>query len=157
MNLQIDAAPLILREVEILLVEDNPGDVLLTKEALLDGKVRNRFHWARDGVEAVAFLERKPPFSEAPRPDVIFLDLNLPRKSGHDVLSFIKSAPHLKRIPVVILTSSKAESDVLKSYDHFANCYVSKPVDLEKFMSVIQSINHFWLKVVTLPNETDET
>ncbi|WP_206732405.1 response regulator [Janthinobacterium sp. 17J80-10] len=157
MNLQSEATPGTLREVEILLVEDNPGDVLLTKEALLEGKVRNRLHWARDGVEALAFLECKPPFIEAPYPDVIFLDLNLPRKSGHDVLNFIKSDPRFKRIPVVILTSSKAESDVLKSYDHFANCYVSKPVDLEKFMSVIQSINHFWLKVVTLPNETDET
>ena len=157
MNLQREATPDTLREVEILLVEDNPGDVLLTKEALLEGKVRNRLHWALDGVEALAFLERKPPFIEAPHPDLIFLDLNLPRKSGHDVLTFIKSDSRFKRIPVVILTSSKAESDVLKSYDHFANCYVSKPVDLEKFMSVIQSINHFWLKVVTLPNETDET
>lgn len=146
-----------LKEVEILMVEDNPGDVLLTQEALQDGRVSNRVHWVKDGVEALAFLERKPPFEDAPLPDVIFLDLNLPRKSGHDVLSFIKSDPRLKRLPVVVLTSSKAESDVIKSYDRYANCYVTKPVDLDKFMAVIQSINHFWLTVVTLPNEEDET
>ncbi len=142
-------------EVVILLVEDNPGDVLLTKEALMDGKVANDIHWVKDGDEALAFLKKDAPFADVPRPDVIFLDLNLPRRSGHEVLSFIKSHDQLKAIPVVILTSSKAESDVLHSYQHHANCYVSKPVDLDKFMAVIQAIDHFWVKVVTLPGEQD--
>lgn len=145
------------KEVEILLVEDNPGDVLLTQEALLDGKVDNRIHWAKDGDEAIAFLEGRAPFENVPRPHVIFLDLNLPRKSGHEVLTFIKSDPRFRSIPVVILTSSKAESDILRSYDHYANCYVTKPVDLDKFMKVIRSIDHFWLKVVTLPHAENET
>lgn len=145
------------KEVEILLVEDNPGDVLLTKEALDEGKVGNRLHWVKDGVEALAFLEKKSPFTEMPTPDVIFLDLNLPRKNGHDVLAFIKSDHRFRRIPVVVLTSSKAESDILLSYDQHANCYITKPVDLDKFMSVIQAIDHFWLKVVTLPNDEEET
>jgi CheY-like chemotaxis protein len=144
------------REVEILLVEDNPGDVLLTKEALHDAKVDNRIHWAKDGDEAIAFLESRKPFENAPRPHVIFLDLNLPRRSGHEVLTFIKSDPRFKTIPVVILTSSRAESDILRSYEHYANCYVAKPVDLDKFMKVIQSIDHFWLKVVTLPITENE-
>jgi chemotaxis family two-component system response regulator Rcp1 len=144
-------------EVEILLVEDNPGDVLLTQEALLDGKVDNRVHWAKDGDEAIAFLEKRVPFENVPRPHVVFLDLNLPRKSGHEVLTFIKSDQRFKSIPVVILTSSKAESDILRSYDHYANCYVTKPVDLDKFMQVIRSIDHFWLKVVMLPHPENET
>jgi CheY-like chemotaxis protein len=144
------------KEVVILLVEDNPGDVLLTKEALQDGKVINAIHWAKDGDEALAFLTRQAPFNDAPHPDVIFLDLNLPRKSGHEVLSFVKSDQRLKRIPVVILTSSKAESDVLRSYEQYANCYITKPVDLEKFMSVIHAIDYFWLKVVRLPSEDDD-
>lgn len=146
-----------INEVEILLVEDNPGDVLLTQEALLDGKVDNRVHWAKDGDEAIAFLEKRAPFENVPRPHVVFLDLNLPRKSGHEVLAFIKSDQRFKSIPVVILTSSKAESDILRSYDHYANCYVTKPVDLDKFMQVIQSIDHFWLKVVMLPHPENET
>lgn len=145
------------REVVILLVEDNPGDVLLTKEALQDGKVANTIHWAKDGNEALAFLNKQPPFATVPYPDVIFLDLNLPGKSGHEVLTFIKSNARLKRIPVVILTSSKAESDVLLSYEHYANCYITKPVDLEKFMSIVQAIDHFWLKVVRLPSEEDDS
>lgn len=144
-------------EVEILLVEDNPGDVLLTQEALLDGKVDNRIHWAKDGDEAIAFLEKRAPFDSAPRPHVVFLDLNLPRKSGHEVLAFIKSDERFKSIPVVILTSSKAESDILRSYNQYANCYVTKPVDLDKFMQVIRSIDHFWLKVVMLPHSENET
>lgn len=151
MRLQSEA-----KEVVILLVEDNPGDVLLTKEALLDGKVSNTVHWAKDGDEALAFLLREPPFADVSRPDVIFLDLNLPRRSGHEVLVFIKSDERFKSIPVVILTSSKAESDVLHSYQHYANCYVTKPVDLDKFMAVIQAIDHFWVKVVTLPNDHDD-
>ncbi len=137
--------------VEILLVEDNPGDHRLTKEALHEGKVYNNLHWARDGVEALDFLMRRGRFADAPRPDIILLDLNLPKKDGRAVLSEIKQDPSLRSIPVVILTTSQAEEDVLKSYDLHANCYVTKPVDLEKFIVVVQSIDRFWLSVVTLP------
>jgi len=137
--------------VEILLVEDNPADVRLTQEALKEGKVYNNLHWAKDGVEALEFLRRKGKFAGAPRPDIILLDLNLPKKDGREVLQDIKNDDKLKRIPVVILTTSKAEEDVLKSYNLHANCYVTKPVDLEKFIQVVQSIDRFWLTVVTLP------
>ena len=138
--------------VEILLVEDNPGDVRLTKEALKEGKVYSNLHWAKDGVEALEFLRRQGKFADVPRPDIILLDLNLPKKDGREVLSEIKNDDDLKRIPVVILTTSKAEEDVLRSYQLHANCYVTKPVDLEKFIVVVQSIDKFWLTVVTLPN-----
>jgi two-component system, chemotaxis family, response regulator Rcp1 len=138
--------------VEILLVEDNPGDVRLTKEALKEGKVYSNLHWAKDGVEALEFLRRRGNFADVPRPDIILLDLNLPKKDGREVLAEIKSDDDLKRIPVVILTTSKAEEDVLRSYQLHANCYVTKPVDLEKFIVVVQSIDRFWLTVVTLPN-----
>ena len=137
--------------VEILLVEDNPGDYRLTKEALKEGKVYNNLHWAQDGVEAIDFLKRQGKHAEAPRPDIILLDLNLPKKDGREVLSEIKRDEDLRKIPVVILTTSKAEEDVLKSYDLHANCYVTKPVDLDKFIVVVQSIDRFWLTVVTLP------
>ena len=137
--------------VEILLVEDNPGDVRLTKEALKEGKVYNNLHWAKDGVEALEFLRRQGKHAKAPRPDIILLDLNLPKKDGREVLSVIKSDDRLKQIPVVILTTSKAEEDVLRSYDLHANCYVTKPVDLDKFITVVKSIDRFWLTVVTLP------
>jgi len=138
--------------VEILLVEDNPGDVRLTKEALKEGKVYSNLHWAKDGVEALEFLRRQGKFADVPRPDIILLDLNLPKKDGREVLSEIKNDDDLKRIPVVILTTSKAEEDVLRSYQLHANCYVTKPVDLDKFIVVVQSIDKFWLTVVTLPN-----
>ena len=138
--------------VEILLVEDNPGDVRLTKEALKEGKVYSNLHWAKDGVEALEFLRRQGKFAGVPRPDIILLDLNLPKKDGREVLSEIKNDENLKRIPVVILTTSKAEEDVLRSYQLHANCYVTKPVDLEKFIGVVESIDKFWLTVVTLPN-----
>jgi len=138
--------------VEILLVEDNPGDVRLTKEALKEGKVYSNLHWAKDGVEALEFLRRQGKFAGVPRPDIILLDLNLPKKDGREVLSEIKNDENLKRIPVVILTTSKAEEDVLRSYQLHANCYVTKPVDLDKFINVVQSIDKFWLTVVTLPN-----
>lgn len=138
--------------VEILLVEDNPGDVRLTKEALKEGKVYSNLHWAKDGVEALEFLRHQGKFAGVPRPDIILLDLNLPKKDGREVLSEIKNDENLKRIPVVILTTSKAEEDVLRSYQLHANCYVTKPVDLEKFIVVVQSIDMFWLSVVTLPN-----
>jgi two-component system, chemotaxis family, response regulator Rcp1 len=137
--------------VEILLVEDNPGDYRLTKEALKEGKVYNNLHWAQDGVEAIDFLKRQGRHAGAPRPDIILLDLNLPKKDGREVLSEIKGDDDLRKIPVVILTTSKAEEDVLKSYDLHANCYVTKPVDLDKFIVVVQSIDRFWLTVVTLP------
>jgi len=137
--------------VEILLVEDNPGDVRLTQEALKEGKVYNNLHWAKDGVEALEFLKQQGKHAKAPRPDIILLDLNLPKKDGREVLAMIKKDSDLKHIPVVVLTTSEAEEDVLKSYELHANCYVTKPVDLEKFIHVVQSIDRFWLTVVTLP------
>jgi CheY-like chemotaxis protein len=139
------------RPVEILLVEDNPGDERLTREALKEGKVYSNLHWAKDGVEAMEFLRRTGRFANAIRPDIILLDLNLPRKDGREVLEEIKSDAQLKCIPVVILTTSKAEEDVLKTYGLHANCYVTKPVDLDKFITVVKSIDAFWLSVVTLP------
>src|SRR5688572_1843624 len=137
--------------IEILLVEDNPGDEHLTREALKEGKVYSNLHWVKDGVEAIDFLRRKGKFQGAPRPDIILLDLNLPKKDGREVLQEIKSDDELKRIPVVVLTASKAEADVLRTYNLHANCYVTKPVDLEKFIVVVKSIDVFWLTVVTLP------
>ncbi len=139
------------RPVEILLVEDNPGDERLTREALKEGKVYNNLHWVKDGVEAMEFLRRTGRYAEAPRPDIILLDLNLPKKDGREVLQEIKTDTDLKRIPVVVLTTSKAEEDVLRTYNLHANCYVTKPVDLEKFIVVVKSIDVFWLTVVTLP------
>jgi two-component system, chemotaxis family, response regulator Rcp1 len=144
------------KDIEILMIEDNPGDVMLTREAFLEGKITNNLYWAKDGVEAIAFLTRQEPYTEAQRPDIILLDLNLPRKSGHEVLAFIKSEEHLKRIPVIILTSSKAEEDILLSYDLHANCYITKPVDLDKFLSIVQTIENFWLKIVTLADPDEE-
>ena len=139
------------RPIEILLVEDNPGDMRLTKEALKEGKVYNNLHWAQDGVEALEVLRREGKHAKAPRPDIILLDLNLPKKDGREVLSVIKNDDQLKHIPVVVLTTSKAEEDVVRSYNLHANCYVTKPVDLEKFISVVHAIDRFWLTVVTLP------
>ena len=137
--------------IEILLVEDNPGDVRLTKEALREGKVYSNLHTVKDGVEAMEYLRREGKYKDVPRPDIILLDLNLPRKDGREVLEEIKSDEILKRIPVVVLTTSKAEEDVLRTYNLHANCYVTKPVDLEKFMVVVKTIDMFWLTVVTLP------
>jgi len=137
--------------VEILLVEDNPGDMRLTLEALKEGKVYSNLHWARDGVEALEFLRNEGKHAKAPRPDIILLDLNLPKKDGREVLSVIKNDDNLKHIPVVILTTSKAEEDVVRSYNLHANCYVTKPVDLEKFINVVHAIDRFWLTIVTLP------
>ena len=141
--------------VEILLVEDNPADVRLTQEALKEGRVHNELAVVGDGVEALAYLRREGKYAAAPRPDIILLDLNLPKKDGREVLEDIKQDDKLKRIPVVILTTSKAEEDVLKSYNLHANCYVTKPVDLEQFIVVVKSIDMFWLTVVTLPNGKD--
>ena len=137
--------------VDILLVEDNPGDVRLTQEALREGKIHNRLTVARDGVEALAVLRREGPHTGAPRPDLILLDLNLPRKDGREVLADIKVDEQLRRIPVVVLTTSKAEEDILRTYDLHANCYITKPVDLDQFIEVIKSIDDFWLTVVRLP------
>jgi len=139
------------RIVEILLVEDNPGDVLLTREALRDGKIHTHLSVATDGEEALARLHGQGPYAGAVRPDLILLDLNLPRLSGREVLASIKADEQLRRIPVVVLTSSEAEQDILASYDLNANCYISKPVDLDQFIRVIQSIEDFWLTVVKLP------
>jgi chemotaxis family two-component system response regulator Rcp1 len=139
------------RPIEILLVEDNPGDVRLTIEGLKDSKVRNKLHVARDGVEAMEFLRRVGPHVGAARPDLILLDLNLPRMDGREVLSAIKSDAKLKTIPVVVLTTSRAEQDVLRSYELQANCYITKPVDLEQFIAVVRSIEDFWFTIVTLP------
>ncbi|HXE74057.1 MAG TPA: response regulator [Candidatus Xenobia bacterium] len=140
-----------LKPIEILLVEDNPGDVRLTLEALKEAKVSNNLNVVADGVEALAFLRRQGKHSEAPRPDLVLLDLNLPRKDGREVLGEIKQDEALKRIPVVVLTTSRAEEDILKSYDLHANCYITKPVDLERFLTVVKSIEDFWLTVVKLP------
>ncbi len=139
------------RPVEILLVEDNPGDVRLTMEALKEDKLHNRLHVVGDGLEALAWLRREGPYADSPRPDIILLDLNLPKKDGREVLSEIKSDEELKRIPVVILTTSRAEEDVLRAYNFNANCYITKPVDLEQFIKVVKSIHDFWLTIVKLP------
>ena len=139
------------RPVIILLVEDNPGDVLLTEEALQEGKVCNDLYVAEDGMEAIAFLRREGKYEDMPRPDVILLDLNLPRMDGREVLAEIKADPDLKRIPVVILTTSSADEDILKSYDLHANCYITKPVDLDQFIEVVKSVKHFWFTIVKMP------
>lgn len=139
------------RPIEILLVEDNPGDVRLTQEALKDGKIRNNLYVAPDGVEAVNFLRGEGDYADAPRPDVILLDLNLPRKGGREVLADIKNNPDLASIPVVILTTSEADEDILESYKLHANCYITKPVNLEQFIRVVKSIEDFWFEIVRLP------
>jgi chemotaxis family two-component system response regulator Rcp1 len=142
--------------IQVLLVEDNPGDVRLTKEALKEGKMLNRVTVVGDGVEALSFLRRQGKYADAGQPDLILLDLNLPKKDGRQVLAEIKADPGLKRIPVVVLTTSSAEEDILKTYDLHANCYVTKPVDLEQFMRVVKSIEDFWVTVVKLPSEDAE-
>jgi CheY-like chemotaxis protein len=139
------------RPIEILLVEDNPADVRLTVEILKETKVRNTLTIAGDGIEALDLLHRTGKYTQAVRPDLILLDLDLPKKDGKQVLAEIKADPVLKRIPVVILTSSKAEEDIVKSYNLYANCFVTKPVDLEQFVKVVKSIEDFWLTIVKLP------
>ncbi|MFK8068471.1 MAG: response regulator [Gammaproteobacteria bacterium] len=138
---------------EILLVEDNPGDVLLTREAFSEAKIKNNIHVAADGEEALAFLKRQEGYENVATPDLILLDLNLPKLDGREVLQAIKRDENLRRIPVVILTSSKAEQDVLKTYDLHANSYLVKPVDLEKFVEVVNAIENFWFSVVVLPEK----
>jgi two-component system, chemotaxis family, response regulator Rcp1 len=138
--------------VDILLVEDNEGDARLAKEAMRDSKIRNSLHHVADGEEAMAFLRRQGRHALAPRPDLILLDLNLPKKDGRQVLAEIKADDDLKRIPVVILTVSSAEEDILKSYNLHANCFITKPIDLNQFLKVIRSVEDFWLTIVRLPN-----
>lgn len=140
------------RPIEILLVEDNPADVRLTREALREGKVYNNLHTAHDGEEALKFLRRESPFEKRPRPDLILLDLNLPRRDGREVLAAIKDDEDLKLIPVVVLTTSNAEQDIVRSYSLHANCYINKPVDLDQFIKVIAAIEDFWLSIVRLPD-----
>ena len=141
------------RPVEILLVEDSPGDVRLVKEALKSAEVANRLHVVSDGLDAMAFLHRQGKYDSAVRPDLILLDLNLPKKNGRETLAEIKQDPHLRRIPVVIFTISKAEDDIIGAYELNANCYITKPVDFEQFMAVIKSIESFWLTTVRLPSD----
>ena len=139
--------------IEILLVEDNEGDVRLTMEAFKDQKIANKLHNVCDGVEAMAYLRNEGKYANAPRPDLILLDLNLPKKDGREVLSEVKADPNLRRIPVVVLTTSQAEEDILKSYDLHANCYITKPVHLNELHKVVKSIESFWIGVVSLPPE----
>ena len=140
-----------MQSIEILLVEDNPGDVRLTQEALKDGKVTNRLHVTRDGVEAMAFLKKEGSYQDQPTPDLVLLDLNLPRKNGREVLQEMKSDEVLRSIPVVVLTTSEAQRDIIESYDLQANCFVTKPVDFEQFCTVVESIEEFWFTLVRLP------
>jgi len=139
------------RPILILLVEDNEGDVRLTREAFKEGRVANRLEVVSDGVEALRYLRREGPHKEAIRPDLILLDLNLPKMDGREVLEKIKTDPQLKRTPVVVLTTSNAEDDIVRTYDLHANCYITKPVDFENFVGVVRSIDEFWLNTVTLP------
>ena len=142
-----------MKPIEILLVEDNPGDARLTREALAHSKVRNNLHHARDGEEAMAFLRREGSYGNAPTPDLVLLDLNLPRRDGREVLEDIKSDAALKHIPVVILTSSQAEEDIMRSYRLHANCFITKPVDLDQLTKVVHGIEQFWFTLVRLPPE----
>lgn len=141
------------RVLEILLVEDNPGDVRLTQEALKEGNISNNLNVIMDGAEAIKYLFREEKYAAAKHPDLILLDLNLPKKDGREVLDKIKKDPKLKRIPVVVLTTSNAETDILKAYDLHANCYITKPVDFNRFIEVIKAIEQFWLTIVRLPSE----
>ncbi|MGW0802048.1 response regulator [Nonomuraea sp. NPDC002799] len=140
--------------IEVLLVEDDPGDELITREAFEDNKINNNLHVVRDGLEALDFVYRRGAYAEAPRPDLILLDLNLPKYDGRQVLEQVKGDPELRAIPVVVLTTSSAEEDILRSYKLFANAYVTKPVDLERFLAVIRQIDEFFVTVVRLPGRT---
>lgn len=142
-----------IKPIEILLVEDNPGDVRLTREAFKEGKVANNIRVVEDGVEAMKFLRREGRYADAPRPDIILLDLNLPKKDGREVLKEIKADDDLKRIPVVVLTTSDAEKDVIMSYNLHANCYINKPVELDRIIEIVKSIENFWFSTVKLPPE----
>jgi chemotaxis family two-component system response regulator Rcp1 len=145
------ASNILVEPVDILLVEDNPGDARLAIEAMKDSKIKNNLIWVKDGVEAMKFLHKEGEYKDAAHPDLILLDLNMPKKDGRQVLAEVKSDDKLKRIPVVILTVSKAEEDIIRSYDLHANCFVTKPLDLEQFMHVVKSIEEFWFSIVKLP------
>jgi two-component system response regulator len=140
-----------LRAIEILMVEDSPSDALISREALEYAKVLNRLHVVEDGVRAIAFLRREGSYAQAPRPDLILLDLNLPKKDGREVLAEVKADDQLKTIPVVVLTTSRAEEDILRAYGLHANCYITKPVDFVRFAEVVRAIEHFWFTIVSLP------
>ncbi len=140
------------RAINILLIEDNPGDIRLTKEVLKEGKIRNELNVVMDGEQAIQYLKKTGEFSHAATPDIILLDLNLPKKDGREVLSEIKADPLLMLIPVIVLTTSSAERDILNMYSHHANCYITKPVDFNQFISVVKSIENFWLNIVILPS-----
>nr|WP_320009402.1 response regulator [uncultured Desulfobulbus sp.] len=142
-----------MKMIEILLVEDNPGDVELAREALLTNMVKNNLHVVEDGEKAMDFLHHQGQYVNSPRPDLILLDLNLPKKDGREVLAEIKADSKLRTIPVVILTSSKADEDILQSYNLYANCYITKPLDFQQFLKVVENINNFWLSIVVLPPE----
>jgi two-component system, chemotaxis family, response regulator Rcp1 len=141
------------RPVQILIVEDNPADARLVREVMRDSKVLNEIHWVPDGVEALAFLRAQGKYADAPRPNLIFLDLNMPRKDGREVLREVKSDDRLKRIPIVVMTSSQAEEDVARAYDQHANCYVRKPIDFDQFHLVVKTLENFWFATVELPNQ----
>jgi len=141
------------KPVEVLLAEDNPGDVMLTKKALKRGKLANNLHVVTDGVEALAFLRHQGEYADAPRPDLVLLDLNMPRKDGQEVLEELKNDPELRRIPVVILTSSESEEDIVKSYELNANAYLTKPVDFDGFVEIVDRLEDFWFQVVKLPGD----
>ncbi|MDZ7843466.1 MAG: response regulator [Anaerolineales bacterium] len=143
----------LVKPIDILLVEDNPGDVRLTREALREGKVQNNLHVVMDGEEALQFLLREGKYKDSERPDLILLDLNLPKMDGRELLGRIKKERDLKRIPVVVLTTSRAEEDIVKTYNLHANCFITKPVDLEKFFTVVKSIEEFWMTIVKLPSK----
>jgi len=149
MNTSIASRPIV-----ILMVEDNPTDILIAKEGLLSAKMLNTLHVADDGIEAMKFLRQQGKYAGAPRPDLILLDLNMPRKNGQEVLAEIKADDNLRNIPVVVLTTSMAEKDITKSYGLHANCYITKPVDFDQFVNVVQTIQDFWFSVVTLPPAT---
>jgi CheY-like chemotaxis protein len=140
-----------MQQIHILLVDDNEGDILLTREALDDARIVNKVSVAYDGMEAISFLKKKPPYRNTETPDLILLDINLPKMDGTEVLSIIKTDPDLKRIPVIMLTTSSSEKDILASYDNHANCYITKPVDLDRFMDVVRTIEDFWISIVKLP------
>ncbi len=146
-----------IKVIDILVVEDNSGDARLIKEVLNDNKIFSSFYLAKDGVEAMDFLKKKGQFKSVPKPDLIILDLNLPRKDGREVLAEIKTDEELKHIPIVIMTISQAEEDILKSYNLHANCYITKPIDLNQFIKVVKSIEDFWFSVVKLPPKFEET
>ena len=143
----------VVRPVEILLVEDNPGDVRLTQEALKDGQIPHHLSVTHDGEQAMAYLRHEPPYEEASRPDLILLDLNLPRKDGRQVLEDVKSDPQLREIPIVVLTTSRADYDIASAYDLQANCYIQKPVDLNQFWAIVRWIEKFWLATAALPSQ----